>query len=78
MVSEKIVKIGLQRLKGFLYYVNKQGNIAKTPSARGRKGNQGEEIVFKTGVTKQPGFLYFLDKDGDLSRAKMERKVKKA
>lgn len=78
MVSEKLVKIGLQRLKGFLYYVNKAGDIAKTPSARGEKGNKGEEIVFRTGVTKQPGFLYFLDKQGDLSRAKMMRRVKKA
>lgn len=77
-MSEKLVKVGLTRLKGFLYFVDKNGNVSKTPQAKGKKGSKGSEIVYRSGIRKEPGYLYFLDKDGDVARAKMQRKVKRA
>ena len=75
-MSEKLVKIGLKRMQGFLYFIDKQGNVGKTPKAYGKKGSKGTEVVYRSGIKKEPGYLYFLDKDGDLSRAKMMRRKK--
>jgi len=36
-MAEKIVKCGIKREKGYLYYVDKQGDVAKAKMARGRK-----------------------------------------
>ena len=75
-MAEKVAKIGAKKESGYLYFVDKQGDISRAKMARGgrTKGSTGNaEKVVKSGVKKESGYLYFVDKDGDVSRAKMAR-----
>ena len=74
-MAEKVAKAGVKKEKGYLYFVDKHGNVARAKMARGggKKGRQRQEVVAKTGVKKQSGYLYFVDRNGDVSRAKMAR-----
>jgi len=74
-MAEKIAKAGVKRERGYLYFVDKKGNIARAAMSRGKKsGKAKQEVVAKLGVTKERGYLYFVDKAGDVSRAKMVRR----
>ncbi|MEM4282168.1 MAG: hypothetical protein QW559_02140 [Candidatus Woesearchaeota archaeon] len=73
-MAEKVAKVGVKKAEGYLYFVDKKGNVSRVKMARGRKGRGGKpELVAKVGVKKEPGYLYFIDKKGDISRAKMAR-----
>ena len=74
-MAEKVAKAGVKKVGGFLYFVDKQGDVSRAKMARGRKkGKAGKpEKVAKVGVKKAGGYLYFVDKQGDVSRAKMAR-----
>lgn len=77
-MAEKVASAGVKREEGYLYFVDKNGNIARTQMARGRKkGKSKQEVVSKTGITRESGYLYFVDKNGDVSRSKMARGRKK-
>lgn len=70
MVQEKVMKVGLEKEPGFMYYINKEGNVARGSM---KKGGPKKEVVAETQITREPGYLYFVDKDGDVGRAKMAR-----
>ncbi|MBI4348433.1 MAG: hypothetical protein HY553_16440 [Elusimicrobia bacterium] len=70
-MAEKVAKAGVKREEGFLYYIDKQGDVSRAKMARGGKKGGKPEKVSKLGVKKESGYLYFLDKKGDVSRAKM-------
>jgi hypothetical protein len=70
-MAEKVHKAGIEREQGFLYYIDKQGDISRAKMARGGKKGGKPSKVLKVGLKKQSGYLYFLDKKGDISRAKM-------
>ena len=73
-MAEKVAKVGVKKQAGYLYFVDKKGNVARAKMARGRKKAKGKiEVVAKAGVTKKKGYLYFIDKSGDISCAKMAR-----
>ncbi len=74
-MAEKVSKAGVKKEKGYLYFIDKKGNVARAKMARGgrKKGKQKTEVVAKTGVSKAKGYLYFLDGSGDVARAKMSR-----
>ncbi len=73
-MAEKVAKVGVKKADGYLYFVDKAGDVSRAKMARGRKGKAGKsEKVAKVGVRKQAGYLYFVDKSGDISRAKMAR-----
>ncbi len=73
-MAEKVMKVGVKKTDGYLYFVDKAGDVSRAKMARGRKGKGGKtEKVAKAGVKKQKGYLYFVDKAGDVSRAKMAR-----
>ncbi|MEK6973955.1 MAG: hypothetical protein AABW41_01830 [Nanoarchaeota archaeon] len=76
-MAEKVAKAGVKRQEGYLYFVDKKGNISRAKMARAGKKGGKPEVVTKVGVKKQPGYLYFVDKQGDVSRAKMARGGKK-
>ena len=73
----KVAKCGVKRKKGYLYFVDKKGDISCAKMARGKKKGGGREKVYKCGVKKKKGYLYFVDKKGDISMAKMVRGGKK-
>jgi hypothetical protein len=73
-MAEKVAKVGVKKEGGYLYFVDKKGNVSRAKMARGKKkGKGGIQVVAKVGVKKQSGYLYFIDKKGDVSRAKMAR-----
>ena len=76
-MAEKVAKVGIKRQKGYLYYVDKRGNVVETKMARGKKKGGGGKVIAKPGVKKVKGYLYFIDKKGDVARAKMLRGGKK-
>ena len=74
-MAEKVAKVGVKKDDGYLYFVDKKGNISRAKMARGggKKGKSKPQEVAKVGVKKVKGYLYFVDKKGDVSRAKMAR-----
>jgi hypothetical protein len=78
-MAQKVAKAGVKREKGWLYYLDKQGDVSRTKMARGGgKHNPGKpQKIAKVGVKRDEGYLYFIDKQGDVSRAKMARRGKK-
>jgi len=77
-MAEKVAKAGIRREKGWLYYLDKQGDVSRTKMARGGSRTRSKpEKLAKTGVRREDGYLYFIDKQGDVSRAKMARRGKK-
>jgi len=70
-MAKKVLKCGVKRESGFLYYIDKQGDISRAKMARGGKSGGKPAKVFKAGLKKEKGYLYFLDKQGDISSAKM-------
>lgn len=73
-MAEKVAKAGVKKEGGYLYFVDKQGDICRAAMARGGKKKGGKpQKVAKVGAKKESGYLYFVDKQGDISRAKMAR-----
>lgn len=74
-MAKKAAKVGVKKDKGWLYFVDKQGDVSRAEMARGgkKKGKKKVEKVAKVGVKKEAGYLYFVDKQGDISCAKMAR-----
>ena len=76
-MAEKVAKVGIKREKGYLYYIDKQGDVSCAKMARGAKKGGSPKKVAKVGIKRKEGYLYFLDKQGDVSAAKMKRGGKK-
>ncbi len=74
-MAEKVAKVGVKKQAGYLYFVDKKGNVARAKMSRGgrKKGKAKIEVVAKAGLKKKSGYLYFIDKSGDISAAKMAR-----
>ncbi len=74
-MAQKVAKVGVKKVKGYLYFVDKRGNVSRAKMARGGKGRgkARQEQVAKVGVKKKSGYLYFIDKQGDISMAQMAR-----
>ena len=78
-MAEKVAKVGIKKKAGYLYFIDKAGDISRVEMARGgrKKGKKKKEKVEKVGVKKVRGYLYFIDKRGYISCAKMARGGKK-
>lgn len=76
-MAEVVAKTGIKRAEGYLYYVDKKGDVARVKMARGGKKGGKPEVVAKAGIKKEDGYLYFVDKNGNVARAKMVRRGKK-
>ena len=74
-MAEKVAKVGVSKESGYLYFVDKNGDVSRAQMSRGGRsgGSSGTEKVADAGVSKESGYLYFVDKDGDISRAVMAR-----
>jgi hypothetical protein len=71
-MAEKVMKLGIKRQPGYLYYIDKDGDVSCAKMARGKKKGGNPKKVAKCGIKKEEGYLYFVDKQGDISRAKMK------
>ena len=72
-MAQKVAKVGVKKQKGYLYFVDKRGDVSCAVMARGNKKGGKPKKVAKVGVKKKDGYLYFVDKKGDISSAKMVR-----
>ena len=74
-MAEVVAKVGVKKVKGYLYFVYKKGNVARAAMSRAgrKKGKAKIEVVSKVGVKKVPGYLYFIDGKGHIARAMMAR-----
>ena len=72
-MAEKVKTTGVTKAKGYLYYLDKNGDVARSRMARGADKGGNAEVVERCGVRRESGWLYFIDKDGDVSKAKMAR-----
>jgi hypothetical protein len=74
-MGEKVARVGVDKESGWLYYVDKDGDVSRSKMARGgrKKGSTKREKVARVGVEKESGYLYYVDKDGDVGRSKMAR-----
>jgi len=77
-MGKVIANTKIKREKGFLYFLNKKGDVAKVAMKRaGKKANKKQTVVAKTGIKRKKGYLYYLDKKGNVAEAKMSRGGKK-
>ena len=76
-MAEKVATTGVKKEKGYLYYLDKQGDVSRSKMARAGKGGGNAEKVATAGVTRESGYLYFIDKNGDVARSPMARGRKK-
>jgi len=75
-MAEKVRKVGVERESGYLYFIDKEGDISRTLMARGGEKVGKPSKVERVGLNKEKGYLYFIDKRGDISRSAMSRKGK--
>lgn len=76
-MAQKVAKVGVKREKGYLYFIDKDGDVSCAVMARGKKKGGKPKKVARAGVEKKAGYLYFLDKQGDIACAKLIRGGKK-
>ena len=76
-MAQKVAKLKVKRQKGYLYFIDKHGDVSCALMARGAKKGGKPKKVAKAGIKKKDGYLYFLDKQGDISCAKLVRGGKK-
>lgn len=77
-MATKVAKLGIKKEEGWLYYLDKKGNVSRAKMGRGRKASKVKpQLVARAGVKRVAGCLYFIDKQGDVSSAKMSRKGRK-
>jgi hypothetical protein len=73
-MASVIARTGVKRQKGYLYFINKAGDVAKVQMARsGKKTSKKQEVVAKARIKRRKGYLYFVDKNGNVCEAKMAR-----
>jgi len=73
-MAKKVAKVGVKKEKGYLYFVDKDGDVSCAIMARGSKKGGKPKKVAKVGIKKEVGYLYFIDKSGDIACAKMVRR----
>ena len=57
-MANVIAKTGIKREKGFLYFLDKKGNVAKVAMKRaGKKADKKQTVVAKTGIKRKTGYL---------------------
>ena len=74
-MAKVVAKTGITRESGYLYFVDKNGDVARAKaSVGGKKGGGKIQVVEKVGVKKQKGCMYFIDKAGNVAEVSMNRK----
>ncbi|MBI4456771.1 MAG: hypothetical protein HY644_12845 [Acidobacteria bacterium] len=68
-MAEKVERTGVKREKGYVYFINQEGDICR--AKMGQKGNK--ERIRQIGLHREKGFLYFIDAEGDISRSPLKR-----
>jgi hypothetical protein len=65
---EKVVRLGIKKEKGYLYYLDQKGVFKVKMDSQGRASGK-PALVKDLELPNQRGFLYFVDRDGDVARS---------
>jgi hypothetical protein len=69
-----VAKTGIRREKGWLYFLDKRGDVSRARMARGGgRAVRGQQKVARCGVKREDGWLYYIDKQGNVCKVKMKR-----
>src|SRR5262245_51551570 len=69
-----VAKTGIRREKGWLYFLDKRGDVSRARMARGGgRAVKGQQKVARCGVKREDGWLYYIDKQGNVCKVKMKR-----
>ena len=60
-MATKVATCGVQKEKGHLYYLGKDGNVWASKMARGSDKGGNAKMVAETNVTRESGWFYFID-----------------
>ncbi|MBW3012913.1 hypothetical protein KY340_01790 [Candidatus Woesearchaeota archaeon] len=73
-ITKKIATIGIKREPGFLYFIDKNGNVCCTLAKKFKSQKEkGIDIVANAKISKKQGCMYYVDKDGDVCEVQMSR-----
>lgn len=71
----RLSKERIKREKGYLYFIDKAGDISRVKMKRsGKKYKAKREKVLKVGIKKKPGMLYYVDKMGYVAAKPIKRR----
>jgi len=74
MATNVVAKTGIRREKGWLYFLDKRGDVSRARMARGGgHAPKGQQKVARCGVKREEGWLYYIDKLGNVCKVKMKR-----
>ncbi len=77
-MGKVIAKTGVTREDGYLYFLDKAGNVARVQMKRaGKKSSKKQEVVARAGIKRKQGYLYYIDGSGNVCEAAMQRGRKK-
>ena len=69
-MGTNIGKEKIQREKGYLYFIGKDGYVWAAPMKHNTSGKKKKVSTEKT--VKEKGYLYYLSKDGFVAKARMK------
>jgi len=66
----------LKKEPGWLYFISKEGNLARVPMSRGAENEKfKQEILHECKIQREPEWLYYVDKHMNAARANRDRKT---
>lgn len=73
--GELVLRLGVKREPGWLYYLDRTGNVVRTPTRRDaqrrRLDGSSQELVVTTNLARDDDtWLYYLDRSGDIRALK--------
>lgn len=69
-----IAQTRITREEGYLYFVDKNGDVSRVQMARrGKRNSKKHELIAKLGIQRKAGYMYYLDSNGNVSQTKMAR-----
>ena len=72
MTRELVATCNIQKEQGYLYFVNREGNVIKT-KMRAHQTGETQVIVAHTRIVREPNYLYYVGQDGNVYRSQMHR-----
>jgi len=73
-MGQVVCKCGINREKGYLYFLDKKGNVVRVQMARkGERTSKRHQILYEAGIKKKEGYLYYIDKHGNVVETLMQR-----
>lgn len=71
MTTVKATKIEIE--KGFIYFVDDNGNICRTKQVNVPGKKMKCHVVLRSKIKKDPGYTYFVDGHGDVCKIRLEK-----